>query len=343
LELSAENGSNEAMLFLGKYYLDHSDIKENIEKSEEWLTKAARNGNVEAMRLLGKAYLTGEPYSQNISQGVMWYETAIAANDLQAILELSEFYMEGKQIPRDQKRCEELLEKVCANFKYFITHQLASDLMYRFAQYCLKGEIFPQDKQKGYKWLKQAADRGNLPAKYEYGVLLYEGKGVKRDLEQASHYFYGVIWNSNSENWLKANWMYGLSLIELRERSYYGNGKYYLEKAALNGLPEAMKDLGSYLMDGEWLEKDPVKGEEWLQKAIDHGDEHAVSELAYYYLTKQTAVKDKQKGIEMLEDAVAKGNAAALNHYGWRLVSGSVVAQEKARGERNLREAIEKG
>lgn len=333
LELSAENDSPIAALLLGEYYLEHPEIENRIEKSEDWFTRAARNGNVKAMRFLGKAYLTGEPFAKNISQGLMWYEKAIAQNDLQSMVDLSQFYIEGKRISRNLQRAEELLEKTVSKKQF----EPAGAVMYQIAQYCFRGEIFPKDEQKGYKWLRLAAEQGDKAAKFEYGVLLYEGKKVKRDLKKAVNYLRDAAWYGEPEHQVKAEWKYALAYME-----FYESENYYLHSAAESGLPEAMRDLGYYLMEGKWLEKNIVEGERWLQKAIEHGDEEAESLLAHYYLTGETVVKDKEKGISMLEEAVSRGNVAALNHYGWRLLHGNKVDTDTERGIRYLREAMEK-
>lgn len=339
LEKAAELGSDEAMLSLGQYYGKQSEDGA-IAQSEHWYQQAGENGNVEAMLYLGKAYMKGDPFGQNGSQGAYWYELAVKQNNLLAMLELSNYLIKGKVITRDLERGEQLLLKAAEFNGYGPTYELAKKAKYQMAQYYLKGDIFPKDRQKGISWLRQASNARHYEAMYEYGVLLFEGLEVPRDVERARNLFQSASYGVKGKLRSKIMWKLGLAQLEPPRP---GNGRYYLEQAANAGHVEAIRDLGYYLMDGTWIEQDLVKGEEWLQKAVDLGNESALSNLAYFYLLGKTHVVDKEKGLRLLQEGVEADNAAVLNHYGWRLVSGSHVVKDVSKGIEYLRRSVEKG
>lgn len=100
----------------------------------------------------------------------------------------------------------------------------------------LMGKDFLPDTQKAVYWIQKAADQNYLPAKYNLGILFYNGCGVE--------------WNPFEA---------------------YKNFKY----AALNGLTEAEYAYGLQFTDNLVVRRDYAEAYRWIKMAADSGYEQA--------------------------------------------------------------------
>ena len=51
------------------------------------------------------------------------------------------------------------------------------------------GEGVEQDLEEAFKWLKLAAEKGNLSAQVNVGFMLQHGEGVEVDIEEAKKWY----------------------------------------------------------------------------------------------------------------------------------------------------------
>ena len=93
---AAEANNTDAQVVLGKIYC-HGDygLEENDEKSYPWLLRAAELENAEAERIIGEM-CTHEFYvKQDPNKSLEWLEKAVAHGDKQAYISIAELYMDG--------------------------------------------------------------------------------------------------------------------------------------------------------------------------------------------------------------------------------------------------------
>ena len=96
-----------------------------------------------------------------------------------------------------------------------------------------------QDFKAAATWFGKAAQRGDAHSQYSYGILLYQGKGVERNLEESARWITAA-----------ANQGYGPGQLALGERYITGAGMQvnileaykWLELAVRSGISQA-KDL----------------------------------------------------------------------------------------------------
>ncbi len=100
----------------------------------------------------------------------------------------------------------------------------------------LLGEEFPADTLKGAYWIKKAADQDLAAAKYNYGILLNNGWGVR--------------WNP------------------------FEAFNYFLE-AADEGMAQAQYIVGLFYTDDLVVKRDFIKAYEWIKKSAESGFEPA--------------------------------------------------------------------
>ena len=96
------------------------------------------------------------------------------------------------------------------------------------------------DAEKAAYWFSLAAEKGNMAAQYQLGLLYLNGEGVEKDLQK---------------------------------------GKLLLEKAAESGKAEAQYNLAVMYIDGHGVEQNKEYAIFWLQKAASQGYEIATKAL----------------------------------------------------------------
>ena len=99
---------------------------------------------------------------------------------------------------------------------------------------------FEIDAETAAYWFSLAAEKGNMAAKYQLGLLYLNGEGVEEDLQK---------------------------------------GKLLLEQAAENGNVEAQYNLAVMYLDGHGVEQNNEYAIFWLQKAASQGSEIAIKAL----------------------------------------------------------------
>ena len=99
---AAESGDAQAQFRLGDaLFHDPSRNADNSNEAIRWLQLAAENGNTEAMIFLGRLSRTGVGILQNFSQASTWIQTAAARGDPEGMLELGRLYRDGVGVEKD--------------------------------------------------------------------------------------------------------------------------------------------------------------------------------------------------------------------------------------------------
>lgn len=132
----------------------------------------------------------------------------------------------------------------------------------------LLGQDMQTDTLKGAFWLKKAADQNYTPALYNYGILLFNGWGVKWDPYTAFDLF---------------------------------------KKAAKENMPQAQLLLGLLYSDGLVTAKDIKEAYLWVKKSSDNGYSPAVEYLNKLNKRVPAEIKDSSI-IKKSEDIKEKNN-----------------------------------
>jgi len=110
--------------------------------------------------------------------------------------------------------------------------------------------------------------------------------------------------NANAQLTVALNYIWGSDGFPINQRQ----ARIWYKKAALNGNPEAMFNLGTMQIDGEGGKADLTQGIEWLKKAANFKRKHTYSETApkllseiykhaYYGIEKDKKESDYWKAI----------------------------------------------
>jgi len=133
-----------------------------------------------------------------------------------------------------------------------------------------------QNFDKAVIYLSKAADSGNAEAQFNYASLLLEGKVTKMDPAHANE----LLKKSAKADYIPAqlriarNYQVGVGFKKNSELSFY-----WYNRAATQGNPYALFEVGVRYKDGNGVEKDSVQAHKYLNLALANGYQDAMQEL----------------------------------------------------------------
>jgi len=204
------------------------------------------------------------------------------------------------------------------------------------------------DNIKAIGYLERAAEMGDLGAKLNYAILLYQGvPQVERNAMKACGYFKELITDArvatvasyfmgliefNGECGAPANEKHGMELIQIAADSGMGEAEMavalnhekgwtapadlktalsWYEKAAEHGQPRAAWRVGMAYENGEFRERDAAKAIEYFQIAATGGDANGFASMAAKYLSGEGVERHLTKAKYYFQQAAAQGHADA--------------------------------
>jgi len=301
LRRAALAGDPQAAALVGNLYVQSGPLLPNYAEAANWFRRAADAGDAPSARALASLYLTGAGVAQDNDEAARWLRVAAQAGDQASQVDLANLVMEGVGSAADSA-------KVAGWFKQAAA---AGDLIAAFnLGICLtKGVGVEQDEKQAALWLRHAAD-GLADAKYMYGRMLADGRGVVPDLAEA-------------RNWFRQASEAGMpdAQAALAEMMVHGRGGprepaaalALFEKAAAKGHSGAMFALGALHGGGYGLPTDRRTARRWFREAANLGHGQAQLMLGRYLARGVGGEANPAEAREWLERAVAQGVADAQN------------------------------
>lgn len=146
----------------------------------------------------------------------------------------------------------------------------------RLAEALRDGRPGPKDDTQAFEWFKRAAESGNAAAQNDLGIVFMRGHGVEKDEQQSVHWFRLASEQglSEAQNNLAVAYDQGHGV----EQSYELARQWYL-KAAEQHNSFAEYRLGLLCEQGLGGEKDAAAARKWYEAAAGHGSEDAAVRL----------------------------------------------------------------
>jgi TPR repeat protein len=286
---SAELGDALACLRLSAFYFRGWGVVEtNVASYYQWRLKAAILGATDAQYAMGAAYRTGDGVPRDTATSLEWYQKAGAKNHPKAFYDLALNYLGHKTNRASLTKASDYMLLAAQAGHREAQFQCAmscfrgdvspadceagrrwlvksAEAGWKRAEFCLfqlyfNGVIpgpgcspYPKDKTEALKWLRRAADHGELQAKAIMAVMLIQGRDVPQNKQTAEE---------------------------------------LLRYAAEHGHVQAQNDLGFAILNGDANAKDLVESAMWCQLAVSHATDantlrrakaslsHALSQLA---------------------------------------------------------------
>jgi len=153
---------------------------------------------------------------------------------------------------------------------------------------------------EGERWLRSAAQDGDLYAMEKLGQRLLAGDGLPESIEE------GLGW---------------------------------LKKSAELGNPFAMEKLAEYQFDQNETPGSSEEGERWLCTAVERGHRLAMVSLGTRLITGNGLAPNPEHGAQLLREAARQGSQIAMIKLGCYLLSGWGLDHDQEEGLRWLRRA----
>lgn len=206
----------------------------------------------------------------------------------------------------------------------------------------------PVDNLRAVEYLRHAAVMGDVSAKLNYAILLYQGiPQVAKDSVKACGFFKELIEDSRvstivsyfmgmiefrGECGRPADEKFGMALIQVAADGGMGEAELmvamnfengwtvpadmsaalaWYEKAAGHGQPRAVWRVGVAYENAEFRERNVAKAIEHYQRAASAGDTNALVSLALKYRSGDGIERNVAMAKELFEQAASMGNAQA--------------------------------
>lgn len=211
---------NDKKLYYANQCIEDGDKSQGLAIIEE----LANNGYAPAQDRLAGIYLLENKNDRNyIQKALKLYHLSASQGDEDAIYHLGILYTTDEFIEKDLYKAE-----------YWLLKSAEKDRagMYQLGRLYFSKESPMYDKEKGLKYLEEAASWEDEDAMVFLGGLYYYGEEVKQDYQKAAHYLDipAYCWGNNAAQ------------LMLGTIYYYGLGMKKDEKMALLAFQEAAND-----------------------------------------------------------------------------------------------------
>lgn len=268
---TADNGYDEACIYLGNLFFDGKHIEQSYEKAVAYWKKAEDHKNAEAQYLLAFCYANEKGVPTNYNLARMLAEQSNQQGYPRGARLLGHIYRNGLGCPQD-------LDKAEAYYKLAVERG-------DYASEVLLGNLYEdkKDYETSFIYYSLAADHGIAKGMYYVAWAYRIGEGVTEDKEKAVDWFFRAIEAGHSRS--KEDIVYTIQQIpDLDKRLQMNLRAFELGcYGVINWLYYTYTNLGDY-QDRTDL-KDLDKAFYYIKIGSDYGDPAAEFWLARAYST----------------------------------------------------------
>jgi TPR repeat protein len=266
-------------------------IPEDPLKAAQHFKKGAELGSPLSLAFLGLYFLLGEGVKRNEKIATVLFQKAISFGGSESKLLLGLCQIKNSGNPINKSAATDLFRKASVLSE--------ADAKYKLGECHFYGRGAKEDKEKAISLFREAASQGLSEAQFTLGNLYLNGVFVEKDLgeaislyKEAASLYYGPSLETlsklfycggyapdNPENIIalitrgvkmQSSWcQFVLGMCYREGKAVNKNNAMafrLVEKAALSGLPVAMKNLAKFYEEGFGVPKDDKKAEEWREK-----------------------------------------------------------------------------
>ena len=177
----ASRGNPNAAALAGSIYEQNLIDTATPEAAVRWYRRAVTGGNSDAMLGLARLGMARKGGSTP-GEALAMLQRAAANGRKEALAPLGDLFLSGAAGPKDRTRAASIYAQA-ASFG-------DADAAYAAGILYADGDPDPMDDPlKAIGYLRQAAQAGRADASADYGLMLYQGRGVARDLKGAAQWF----------------------------------------------------------------------------------------------------------------------------------------------------------
>ena len=305
---AAELGYVSAQREMGYFYRNGIVVDKDIQTAMDWYSKAAANGDTSAMFSLGYILDTGDTPNgkQDYVNAVKWYKQSADSGNVDAMYNLGIIYNTGGH--GIQQNSAEALRW----YKMAMAHG-STDAMFEVANsYFFSGINGKYDHSKAIKLWKKAALRGDVNSQVNLGIRYYLGDAncLAKNYTLAMNCFKMA---AEKDHRIGMYYLGNMYYHGLGVNKDYKTAYYWLNKAAILGVPEAQNFIGVLYVEGKGVKSDMEKAAHWYLKAAENGCSAAQYNIGHCYFYGQGVETDFQKARTWLQLAADNGESDAVD------------------------------
>jgi uncharacterized protein len=245
----------------------NAPVAQGGEAELKLLEEIVYHGDAAKQVALGIRYENGTGVEKNIDTAAMLYGLAADKNHAEGTFMLALLHERGKDnlgagIDKNEKEARRLIK-------------IAADQGYEPAKIRLAREEEDSKSEEELKHLREEAGKGDVSAQLELGKRYEEGRGVKKDIDEAASFYKQAADKDSAEGW------YRRGLLLERGRDNYGEGldrddaearRHFKEAANLGHslakarLPKEQEDNRAATPEEDEVKQ--LKGEAFLGKPL---------------------------------------------------------------------------
>ena len=186
---AANQGNNDAQLYLGNMYFWGKGIEQSDKKAVELYRQSANQGNASAQLYLGNIYFNGKVVEQNIEKAVGFFRQAAEQGNTVAQVTLGLIHEIGTGgVEKSDERAVEFYQQA-ANQEY-APAQARLGFMY------LQERGVKKDHGKAFELFQKAAKQENAFAQHHLGLMYLNGwEGVEPNFEESFKWYHKAYRN----------------------------------------------------------------------------------------------------------------------------------------------------
>ena len=291
----------DAMAWLGAILLERGAQREGL----RLIQQSADAGSAEGAHRLALVFANGDGGTpRNEVRAVELFERAAEKGHKRAQLNLGTLYLRGQGVPRDLIQARAWLEKAAADGDPYALYALGR---------AMSESLGPAnaDQVRASDLYRRAAEKGHPFAALRYGLALFDGSGVKRDVVAAQRWLVHAQGNGVPEA--------ALALGDMAARTPASRDKATNEKilrlainwfevAANAGVPSAQFKLANAYLAGAGVARDPSQAQLWYGRAAQQGLTEAQNALGIMLIGGAAGVSDPVEGYKWLVIAERGGH-----------------------------------
>lgn len=306
VELQAFNDDIDAQAQLGYMYANGSKVEKNPEKGVLWTKKAAESGNVRAMANYAEYLRKGYGTEVNHDLAMKYARFAADNGNRLGMFVVGIYYMDGIHFEKDLEKARVYLYSAA-----IMGHSLAQC---EIAMLIINGYTDAYDWNIALNMLNAAAEQGYEKAKKQY--FIYSNP---KNIEQ--HAINGNLHAQAQLGFMYSNGQDGLACDSAQ-------AFYWTSKAAEQGNPRAMANLGMDYMYGDGVEKDPDEAIRWFKKAVAKGNNLGRVALGKCYCDGSYLDRNIHEAIKLFSLAAAEGHKRSQYELGVMYLEGNGVEKD---------------
>lgn len=200
---------------------------------------------------------------------------------------------------------------------YITAHNLAKPMAEKgdaaaqmlMAEILSRGLGMPRNGKAAGEWYVKAAAQGIPEAKFQYALMLMDGKLVPADKEKA----FALMGKAAALGNRLARFNYAQMLIARKPgETGLTEALPFFEDAAKQGLPDAQYALSQFIAEGAGGKtKDDALARKWLELAARGGYDSAMVDLGVWLVEGRGGEARAEEGFFWLRNAALAGNVAA--------------------------------